>query len=225
MSCPHVSGAAALLKSAHPDWSPAAIRSAMMTTASVVDNRGGPMTEESSGRPATPYDFGAGHLNLDRAMDPGLVFDITNDDYVNFLCAVGYGPKVIQVVTRIPANCPAKKPAPEHLNYPSIAALFSGVSPVGPSSKTFVRSVTNVGPRRSVYVARVEAPKGVTVTVKPATLAFAAGVTKRSFVVTVTADTRNLVLDDSGAVFGSLSWFDGTHVVRSPIVVTQLNPM
>ncbi|XP_062176479.1 subtilisin-like protease SBT1.6 [Alnus glutinosa] len=225
MACPHVSGAAALLKSAHPGWSPAAIRSAMMTTASVVDNRARPMTEESTGKPATPYDFGAGHLNLDRAMDPGLVFDITNDDYVNFLCAVGYGPKVIQVVTRIPANCPAKRPAPENLNYPSIAALFSGASAVGPSRKTFVRTVTNVGPNRSVYVARVEAPKGVTVTVKPTTLAFTAGVTKRSFVVTVTADTRNLVLDDSGAVFGSLSWSDGTHVVRSPIVVTQLNPL
>jgi hypothetical protein len=68
-----------------------------------------------------------------------------------------------------------------------------------------------------VYVARVEAPKGVTVTVKPAMLAFADGVTKRSFMVTVTADTRNLVMDDSGAMFGSLSWSDGTHVVRTEV--------
>ncbi|KAA8546097.1 hypothetical protein F0562_020452 [Nyssa sinensis] len=106
MSCPHVSGAAALLKSAHPDWSPAAIRSAMMTTASLTDNRLQPMTDEATGKPSTAYDFGAGHLNLDRAMDPGLVYDITNNDYVNFLCSVGYGPRTIQVVTRSPGELP-----------------------------------------------------------------------------------------------------------------------
>lgn len=36
MSCPHVSGIAGLLKSVHPDWSPAAIKSAIMTTGSVL---------------------------------------------------------------------------------------------------------------------------------------------------------------------------------------------
>jgi hypothetical protein len=113
--------------------------------------------------------------------------------------------------------CPARKPTPENLNYPSITALFAATTKVVPSSKTFVRTVMNVGPKRSVYVARVKAPKGVTVTVKPAMLAFADGVTKRSFMVTVTADTRNLVLDDSGAMFGSLSWSDGTHVVRTEV--------
>lgn len=225
MACPHVSGAAALLKSAHPDWSPAAIRSAMMTTASIVDNSNQPMTDEATGNASTPYDFGAGHVNLDRAMDPGLVYDITNDDYVNFLCANGYGPKLIQVITRIPARCPAKRPRPENLNYPSIAALFSTQSR-GVSSKSFIRTVTNVGQPNAVYTVKVVSPeKGVTVTVKPSRLVFTEGVKKSSFVVTVTADSKNLVLNDSGAAFGSISWSDGKHEVRSPLVVTQLDPL
>ncbi|KAF5745364.1 hypothetical protein HS088_TW07G00948 [Tripterygium wilfordii] len=224
MAAPHVSGAAALLKSAHPDWSPAAIRSAMMTTARLVDNRKMPMTDESTGKPSTPYAFGAGHLNLGLAMDPGLVYDITNDDYVNFLCSIGYEPKVIQVITHSPAKCPARKPKPENLNYPSIAALFSNSS-TRTQSKTFIRTATNVGQPNSVYRATIESPNGVTVSVKPANLAFTEAVKKRSFIVTVTADTRNMMLGDSGAVFGSISWSDGKHVVRSPVVVTQINPL
>ncbi|KAM3376826.1 subtilisin-like protease SBT1.6 [Capsicum galapagoense] len=224
MACPHVSGAAALLKSAHPDWSPAAIRSAMMTTASLVDNRLQPMTDEATGKPASPYDYGAGHLNLDLALDPGLVYDLANQDYVSFLCAIEYGPKTIQVITKSPVNCPMRKPLPENLNYPSIAALFSTASK-GVSSKTFFRTVTNVGDANGVYRVKIEAPKGVTVSVKPAKLVFTEKVRKLSYYVTITVDSKNLVLNDSGAVFGSLSWVDGKHVVRSPIVVTQMSPL
>ncbi|KAL4317976.1 hypothetical protein GQ457_18G018260 [Hibiscus cannabinus] len=226
MACPHVSGAAALLKSAHPDWSPAAIRSAMMTTASITDNTNQPMIDEATGKPTTPYDYGAGHLNLDRAMDPGLIYDITNSDYETFLCAIGYNPKLVQVVTRSPVVCPMKRPLPENLNYPSIAALFSTASR-SPSSKTFTRTVTNVGQANAVYVAKIEAPRGVTVTVKPMKLVFTPVIKKISFFVTITADSKHLVLDDAGAVFGSLTWTDenNKHVVRSPIVVTQLDPL
>ncbi|KAL9296329.1 hypothetical protein ACSQ67_022225 [Phaseolus vulgaris] len=225
MACPHVSGAAALLKSAHPDWSPAVIRSAMMTTATVLDNRNQVMTDEATGNSSTPYDFGAGHLNLGRAMDPGLVYDLTNNDYVNFLCSIGYGPRVIQVITRAPASCPARKPSPTNFNYPSFVAMFP-VSSKGVASMTFIRTVTNVGSANSVYRVSVEAPaRGVTVTVKPLRLVFSEAVKKQSYVVTVVGDTRNMKMGQSGAVFGSLTWTDGKHVVRSPIVVTQMEPL
>ena len=67
--------------------------------------------------------------------------------------------------------------------------------------------------------------EGVAVTVRPSQLVFSEAVKKRSFVVTVTADGRNLELGQAGAVFGSLSWTDGKHVVRSPMVVTQAQPL
>ncbi|RAL49305.1 hypothetical protein DM860_012738 [Cuscuta australis] len=227
MACPHISGAAALLKSAHPDWTPAAIRSAMMTTASIVDNKQqSMMTEESTGGKATPYDFGAGHVNLGLAMDPGLVYDLTNEDYISFLCAIDYSPKTIQVITRTPVSCPSRrKPLPEDLNYPSIAALFS-TSARGSTSKTFSRTVTNVGQTNAVYTAKVEAPKGVSVTVMPQKLVFSEKARKLKYYVTVRLSGQEGMFDDnSGALFGSLSWTDGKHVVRSPITVTQLAPL
>lgn len=36
MAAPHVSGIVALLKSLHPDWSPAAIKSALVTTGEAI---------------------------------------------------------------------------------------------------------------------------------------------------------------------------------------------
>ncbi|CAO2813759.1 unnamed protein product [Amaranthus hypochondriacus] len=226
MACPHVSGAAALLKSAHPDWSPAMIKSAIMTTASITDNQMNHMTDEATpGKASTPYDFGSGHLNLDQAMDPGLVYDLADEDYVNFMCAIGYGPKTIQVITRAPEIC-NRKALPENLNYPSIAVLFP-TSNTGVSRKTFIRTVTNVGDDiNAVYKVQVNAPaKGITVNVKPSSLVFNEKVKKLSYTVTVSADSKNMNLGDTGAGFGSITWVDGKHVVRSPIVVTQVTPL
>jgi hypothetical protein len=39
---------------------------------------------------ANPLNYGAGHIWPCRAMDPGLVYDLTTKDYVNFLCSIGY---------------------------------------------------------------------------------------------------------------------------------------
>ena len=43
MSSPHIAGIGALMKQRHPDWSPAMIKSALMTTASQLRNNGTPI--------------------------------------------------------------------------------------------------------------------------------------------------------------------------------------
>jgi Subtilase family len=58
-----VSGLVALLKAAHPAWSPAAIKSALMTTAYVRDNANGSIVDESTGTAAGAFDLGAGHVD------------------------------------------------------------------------------------------------------------------------------------------------------------------
>jgi len=75
MASPHIAGAGALLMSLHPDWTPAEIQSALMTTAwqDVLDTDGL--------NPADPFDYGSGRLNLSLAARAGLVLDETRANY------------------------------------------------------------------------------------------------------------------------------------------------
>ncbi|GAB2301887.1 hypothetical protein Dimus_035911 [Dionaea muscipula] len=85
MACPHVSGIMALIHSAYPHWSPAAVRSAIMTTADVTDHYGKPIME-AGGKPADVFAMGAGHVSPQKAINPGLIYDIKPDDYITHLC-------------------------------------------------------------------------------------------------------------------------------------------
>ncbi|MGN1400513.1 MAG: S8 family serine peptidase [Bacillus sp. (in: firmicutes)] len=60
MSAPHVAGAAALIKQAHPDWTPDDIKSALMTTAKVL--------EDPKGLPYKVYEQGAGRIQVREAV-------------------------------------------------------------------------------------------------------------------------------------------------------------
>ncbi|XP_052149180.1 subtilisin-like protease SBT1.6 [Oryza glaberrima] len=225
MACPHASGAAALLRSAHPGWSPAAVRSALMTTAVATDNRGEAVGDEAEpGRVATPFDYGAGHINLGKALDPGLVYDIGDDDYVAFMCSIGYEANAIEVITHKPVACPAtsRNPSGSDLNYPSISVVFYG----GNQSKTVIRTATNVGAAASAtYKPRVEmASSAVSVTIKPEKLVFSPTSKTQRFAVTVASSSSSPPA--SAPVYGHLVWSDGGgHDVRSPIVVTWLQSM
>ncbi|KAI3968365.1 hypothetical protein MKW92_042689, partial [Papaver armeniacum] len=70
MACPHVSGIAALLKSVHPEWSPGAIKSAIMTTAYNVDNSRKNITRLADGKYATWFELGSGHVDPNKALHP-----------------------------------------------------------------------------------------------------------------------------------------------------------
>lgn len=82
MAAPHVAGLAALIKQKFPSFSPAAIASALSTTASLFDRNGGPIMAQRAytnpdinQSPATPFDMGSGFVNATAALDPGLILD------------------------------------------------------------------------------------------------------------------------------------------------------
>lgn len=221
MSCPHASGIAALLRNAYPVWSPAAIKSALMTTAYNVDNSGGNIKDLGSGKESNPFIHGAGHVDPNRALNPGLVYDLDTNDYLAFLCSIGYDASKIAVFTREPASgnvCEGKVgrtgklSSPGDLNYPS----FSVVLGRGSGVVKYKRVVTNVGSNvDAVYNVTVNAPPGVDVSVSPSELVFSGENKTQAFEVTFSG-----VEYASSQSFGSIEWSDGSHLVRSPIAVT-----
>ncbi|KAH9656005.1 subtilisin-like protease SBT1.9 [Citrus sinensis] len=133
ISCPHVAGIAALLKAMQRDWSSAAIRSATMTTAYLLDNANSTITDIRIGVSGTPLDFGSGHVNPNKAMDPGLVYDIEVQDYINYLCALNYTSLQISVLTGT-SNFTCEN-ANLDLNYPSFVIILNNTkSEASPSS-------------------------------------------------------------------------------------------
>lgn len=61
MAAPHIAGAAALIKQAHPDWTPAEIKSAIMNTAKEITDR--------SGTPYRTFEQGAGRIQTKAAIE------------------------------------------------------------------------------------------------------------------------------------------------------------
>lgn len=229
MSSPHVAGVFALLKQAHPDWSAAMAKSALMTTA-YQD-----VKKEDGATPADPFDMGAGHINpggkvsSETAFEPGLVYDAGLDEYAAFTCGADLG-----IFT--PGNCDllASLGVPmdaSDLNLPSIGiAELSG-------SQTVVRTVTSVAKEKKSFLVfgrhspgsnvtvipsstartfqvSVDAPPGFSVEVTPSVFSLKKGQTA-TYQVTI---TNVSALIDEWA-FGSLTWADGDYSVYSPIAV------
>ncbi|XP_057721246.1 subtilisin-like protease SBT1.7 [Arachis stenosperma] len=217
MSCPHISGLAAILKAAHPQWSPAAIRSALMTTSYTTYTNGYPIMDIATQQPATPFDFGAGHVDPLLALDPGLIYDADIHDYLNFLCASNYNSSQIKVLARTDFTCvPSMTYRVEDLNYPSFAVPFETPN----NSVQYSRTLTNVG-ALGTYKASVsfQSDTLVEIVVEPETLTFTELFEKKNYTVTFTSSNSVALGTNS---FAYLKWSDGQHKVVSPIAFSWI---
>ncbi|GLU11528.1 hypothetical protein SLE2022_282670 [Rubroshorea leprosula] len=210
MACPHAAAAAAYVKTIHPDWSPSAIKSALMTTTSFVE----PNPEVGQGLGLA---FSSGNINPVQAIDPGLVYETFKEDYIQMLCSIGYTSNYIRAISGDNSSCPeSSKIVPARdLNYPSLTAQV----PIRgkPFKLEFHRTVTNVGNANSTYKVQVSQKSefNLTVAVVPEVLSFESINEKKSFTVTVTAEG----FDRFDYVTTDLVWSDGSHMVKSPIVL------
>ena len=205
MSSPHVAGLAALLRQAHPTWSPAAVKSALMTTAFSTLNDG--VAGASNG--LLPWSQGAGHVDPNKAVDPGLVYDAGKADFVQYQC------KVNKALVTPASDCTTFGTLDEtyNLNLPSITvAAVQG-------SVTVRRKVTNVGASTATYNASAAVP-GFSSVVTPSQLTLAPGATA-SFTVKLTATTAPSAVWQ----FGSLTWSDGVHTVKVPVSARTGQPI
>lgn len=206
MSSPHVAGLMALVDDVHPDWSPAMVKSALMTTAyqDVTDN--------DRVTPANPFQMGAGHVDPSTPtkpgslFDPGLVYDAGINEYIGFLCDAEPAAVNPQACTSL-----AQLGVPTTATDLNVASI--GASAV-PGNLTVTRSVTSVASHTVRYKAQVDAPDGVDVTVTPSSFRIAPGETV-DYQVTFT--NASAPVDEW--VHGSLTWKGGAYRVYSPISV------
>ncbi|KAM1480419.1 hypothetical protein ACFX2I_027564 [Malus domestica] len=221
MSCPHVSGLASLLKSEHNNWSPAEIKSALMTTAYTINNKHSPISDvgSNSSQPASPFAFGSGHVDPESAADPGLVYDITTEDYLLYLCSLNYNSSQIALFSNgVNFTCPGTSVVQSgDLNYPSFSVIFD--QDRRKTSVTYKRTAKNVGSIPSTYAVQVKEPAGVSVSVEPKTLSFKKMGEKMSYKVRFVALGGATSTNSS---FGSLTLVAEKYRVRSPIAVLWL---
>ncbi|KAL8144576.1 hypothetical protein AgCh_002959 [Apium graveolens] len=217
MAAPHIAGIAALVKQKHFHWSPAAIKSALMTTSTTLDRAMRPLqAQQYSGSetvslvPATPFDYGSGHVNPRAALDPGLIFDAGYQDYLGFLCTTpGIDSHEIRNYTNSACNYTLGHPS--NLNSPSIAISHLV------KTRTVTRTVTNVA-EKETYVITARMAPAIAIHTNPSAMTLRPGASGK-FSVTLT------VRSVTGAYsFGEVVLKGSRgHMVRIPVVAMGYN--
>ncbi|CZT10638.1 related to Subtilisin-like protease [Rhynchosporium agropyri] len=220
MSCPHLSGIATHIMARRPGWSPAAVRSAIMTTA-YTHSKGTstPIIDTATSTAATPFAYGNGHVDPVAALNPGLIYNITTLEYQEFVCSVNNTDAFMQLVTGTHFACDKHKVySPYDLNYPSFSAVYDTHSTTGTYTATFHRTLTSVGGAGTYKASLTFGHEYTNVVVKPEQLTFKAVGDTQTFevVVTMKAPPSKGVVTDHGR----LVWSDGTHTVGSSLAFT-----
>ncbi|KAL2062380.1 hypothetical protein VTL71DRAFT_6646 [Oculimacula yallundae] len=222
MSCPHLAGIAAYIMARRPGWSAAAVRSAMMTTAyTTTKGTSNPIIDLATGGSATPFDYGNGHVAPIAALDPGLVYDISAQEYKEFICSVNKTQAFMAEVSRTNFTCEQDKVySAYNLNYPSFGAFYNSSAVTnGTYIARFPRTVTNVGGAGTYTASLSIVDKSlVEVSVIPEKLIFEAAGEKKTFELVVKMNSRSGNVTNSFLTsHGRLEWSDGTHKVGSSL--------
>lgn len=208
MSSPVIAGMYALLKQAHPDWTPAMAKSALMVTADTYVKDNDRLTQ------AGPFAMGSGMVDpgvvgaAGSIFNPGLVYDAGFYDYLGFMCEAApgvFGNPAGTCASLAGAGYPTSA---EDLNYPSIAIQDIA------GTETITRTVTSVATSTVTFRARVHAPAGYKAVVSPSSLTLAPGASA-SYTVTFT----NVSAAIGEWRTGDLTWSGRGYEVRSPIAV------
>ena len=164
------------------------------------------------------FAYGSGHVNPVNAVNPGLVYEADQRDYIQFLCSIGYNEYNVRLISGDNSSCPegSEKQSPKDLNYPSMTAQVS--KDLEAFTVRFHRRVKNVGFSNSTYKAEISPKSTLDIQVVPAVLSFTSLNEEKSFDVIVKCNG----VSDNSMVSASLVWSDGTHLVRSPIVLHSI---
>ncbi|XP_071742108.1 subtilisin-like protease SBT2.6 [Rutidosis leptorrhynchoides] len=212
MAAPHIAGISALIKQKHPHWSPAAIKSALMTSSNTLDRAEKPiLAEQYSGTEtltfvsATPFDYGSGHVNPRAALDPGLIFDAGYEDYLGFLCTTpGIDYHELLKYTHRPCNYTLGHPY--NLNTPSITVSHLV------RTQTITRTVTNINEEETYTITSKMAP-AISIETSPPSMTIRPGASHK---FTVTLTVRSITRSYS---FGEVLLKGSRgHKVRIPVV-------
>lgn len=206
MSSPHVAGLFALIKQAHPDWSAAAAKSAIMTTADTN------VKSEDRRTQATWFEMGAGEIDPGRVgrknsvFRPGLVYDAGLFEYAGFTCGADLG-----IFTAGSCDFLAGLGVPSDASDLNMASI--GVAELA-GSQTVLRTVTSVADQAVTYRARTSDPAGYSVSVEP----------RRFTIEPGESVTLEITITNAGAPAGewrsgALQLRGGGYRVTSPIAV------
>ncbi|CAL9157288.1 unnamed protein product [Musa hybrid cultivar] len=214
MAAPHVAGIVALIKNSHPNWSPSAIHSAIITSAKDTDSDGNYIIDEHTNEAANVFAVGAGQVNPSGALDPGLVYEIDPAIYPKYLCSLGYTTEMVELMWHESGvQCEAEKHInPWDLNYPSISVVLSPDEVIKVS-----RTVKHVDGSAETYRARVTAPPGMAVELSKQELQFSGPDKEDTFDIDISIESLDKTSRPYGR--GKIEWDSGTHVVTTPIAV------